>query len=60
MYQGTEHIWKNKFNKVSDFMERYYADGKSRPANEYRSALRNNARISYRVAKAAMKHQQKG
>ena len=41
-------------------MERYYADGKSRPANEYRSALRNNARISYRVAKAAMKHQQKG
>ena len=62
MYQGTEHIWKNKFNSVSDLMDRYYADGKrgTRPAAEYRGALRNAARISYRVAKAAMKHQQKG
>tara|TARA_B100001093_G_scaffold434080_1_gene431381 strand:- start:277 stop:465 length:189 start_codon:yes stop_codon:yes gene_type:complete len=62
MYQGTAHIWKNKFNRVSDLMERYYNDGKqgARPSAEYRGALRNNARISYRVAKAAMKHQQKG
>jgi hypothetical protein len=62
MYQGTEHIWKNKFNSVSDLMDRYYADGKRgiRPGTEYRGALRNAARISYRVAKAAIKHQQKG
>lgn len=62
MYQGTEHIWKNKFNCVSDLMDRYYNDGKrgARPSTEYRGALRNAARISYRVAKAAIKHQQKG
>jgi hypothetical protein len=60
MYQGTEHVWKNKFNRVGDLMDRYYADGKARPSTEYRGALRNLARIAYRVAKAAMKHQQKG
>ena len=43
-------------------MDRYYNDGKrgARPSTEYRGALRNAARISYRVAKAAIKHQQKG
>jgi hypothetical protein len=62
MYQGNEHQFDNKFDNISDLMERYYNDGKSgaRPAAEYRGALRNMARISYRVAKAAVKHQQKG
>ena len=62
MYQGNGHQFNNKFANISDLMDRYYADGKrgTRPAAEYRGALRNAARISYRVAKAAMKHQQKG
>ena len=62
MYQGTEHIWKNKFKCESDLMDRDYNDGKrgARPRTEYRGALRNAARISYRVAKDAIKHQQKG
>ena len=62
MYQGNGHQFNNKFDNISDLMERYYNDGKqgARPSAEYRGALRNNARISYRVAKAAMKHQQKG
>ncbi len=62
MYQGNGHQFDNKFDNISDLMERYYNDGKqgARPAAEYRGALRNMARISYRVAKAAVKHQQKG
>lgn len=55
MYQGPA---KN-FNKISDFMDRYYNDGKGRPSSEYRAALRNTARIAYRVAKKAVKAQQK-
>jgi len=62
MYQGNGHQFDNKFDNISDLMERYYNDGTrgARPAAEYRGALRNMARISYRVAKAAVKHQQKG
>jgi len=62
MYQGNGHQFDNKFHNISDLMDRYYADGKRgiRPGTEYRGALRNAARISYRVAKAAVKHQQKG
>ena len=62
MYQGNGHQFDNKFHNISDLMERYYNDGTrgARPAAEYRGALRNMARISYRVAKAAIKHQQKG
>ncbi len=61
MYQGKGHQFDNKFNKVSDLMERYYDDGTSgaRPAAEYRGALRNMARIAYRVAKKAVKEQRK-
>jgi hypothetical protein len=53
MYQGEP---KN-FNKISDFMDRYYNDGKGRPSTEYRSELRNAARIAYRVAKKAVQAQ---
>jgi|MDTC01.2.fsa_nt_gb hypothetical protein len=55
MYQGPA---KN-FNKISDFMDRWYADGKSRPASEYRAELRKAARIAYRVAKKTVKQQQR-
>jgi hypothetical protein len=57
MYQGKA---KN-FSKISDFMDRYYNNGSrgARPSTEYRGALRNAARISYRVAKKAVKAQQK-
>lgn len=55
MYQGPA---KN-FNKISDFMDRWYPDGKSRPASEYRAELRKLARIAYRVAKKTVKAQQK-
>jgi hypothetical protein len=63
MYQGKGHIWQNKFNKVSDFMDRYYQSpedaGKPRPSVHYRSELRNAARIAYRVAKKTIKAQRK-
>ena len=58
MYQGNGHIWNNKFNKISDFMERYYRSPKdkgARPNAHYRGALRNQARIAYRVAKKTIK-----
>ena len=58
MYQGTGHIWNNKFNKISDFQERYYraaTDQGARPGAHYRGALRNAARIAYRVAKKSIK-----
>ena len=56
MYQGPA---KN-FNSISDFMDRYYRSpsDKNRPSTEYRAALRNTARIAYRVAKKAVKAQQ--
>jgi hypothetical protein len=56
MYNGPA---KN-FNKISDFMDRYYKSpsDKGRPNTEYRSELRNAARIAYRVAKKAWKAQQ--
>ena len=62
MYTGTKHVFDNKFNCVSDLMERYYNDGNggARPAAEYRGALRNMARIAYRIAKKAVKEQNKG
>lgn len=58
MYQGPA---KN-FNKISDFMDRYYKSPKDRgrPSTEYRGALRNAARIAYRIAKKTVKEQQKG
>jgi len=58
MYRGKP----KPFNKISDFMDRYYRDAKeqgARPASEYRGALRNSARISYRIAKQAYKYQEK-
>ena len=57
MYQGKA---KN-FSKISDFMDRYYNDGSpgARPGAEYRGALRNMARMSYRIAKKAVKEQRK-
>jgi len=58
MYQGPA---KN-FSNISDFMDRYYNDGKrgARPGTEYRGALRNMARVAYRIAKKAVKEQNKG
>ena len=62
MYKGNGHVYDNKFNSVSDLMERYYNDGARGPRSqdEYRPALRNAARIAYRLAKKLVKaqHQQ--
>ena len=51
MYQGNGHQFDNKFDNISDLMERYYNDGAqgARPGTEYRGALRNMARMSYRI-----------
>ena len=59
MYQGNGHQFDNKFDNISDLMERYYNDGAqgARPGTEYRGALRNMARMSYRIAKRAVKEQ---
>jgi len=60
MIQTTNHIHNNKFNKISDLMHRYRAEGVKdggRPAEEYRAARRNTARLSYRIAKKAVKAQ---
>ncbi len=61
MYQGKTHQFDNKFDRVSDLMERYYNDGVqgARPGAEYRGALRNIARMSYRIAKRAVREQRK-
>ena len=61
MYQGKGHQFDNKFDNISDLMERYYNDGAqdARPGAEYRAALRNMARMSYRIAKRAVKEQRK-
>ena len=61
MYQGNGHQFDNKFDNISDLMERYYNDGAQgpRPGAEYRGALRNMARIAYRIAKKAVKEQRK-
>ena len=58
MRQSTEHVFNNKFNKISDLMHRYRNEGVrpgGRPAEEYRAARRNTARLSYRIAKKAVK-----
>ncbi len=56
MYKGTGHIHKDKFTKVGDFMHGYAkSKGGIRPAEEYRAARRNAARLSYRIAKLAVK-----
>jgi hypothetical protein len=59
MYQGTEHYMRDRFDRVADLMDRYTDDGArgARPAEEYRAALRNSARLSYRIAKKAIKQQ---
>ena len=61
MYQGKGHQFDNKFDNISDLMERYYNDGSpgARPGAEYRSTLRNMARMSYRIAKRAVKEHRK-
>ena len=58
MYQGNGHIWQGRFNCISDFMHRYQPEGPrpgGRPSQEYRSERRNTARLSYRMAKKALK-----
>jgi hypothetical protein len=58
MYQGNGHIWQGRFNCISDFMHRYQPEGPrpgGRPSEEYRHARRNTARLSYRMAKKALK-----
>ena len=58
MYQGTQHWMRDRFNRVSDLMDRYTPDNQpGRPGEEYRASLRNNARLSYRLAKKAIKQQ---
>jgi hypothetical protein len=60
MYQGKGHIWNNQFNKISDFMERYYRapeDTGPRPTEHYRPELRRMARISYKIAKKTLRQQ---
>jgi len=50
------------FNKISDFMDRWYVDPSEpgpRKSAEYRGALRNTARIAYRVAKKTYRDIQK-
>jgi len=57
MIQTTNHVHNNKFNKISDLMHRYRAEGVKdggRRAVEKRSARRNTARLSYRIAKKAV------
>jgi len=60
MYQGKGY--SHKFNKISDFMHRYESDGRpvsgGRPAQEYRAERRNTARLSYRIAKKALRAQE--
>ena len=53
---------EKNFNKISDFMNRWYVKPGDvrRPASEFRAALRNDARIAYRVAKKTVKLQNKG
>ena len=58
MRQSTEHVFHNKFTRISDLMHRYRNEGVKdggRPAAEYRGARRNTARLSYRIAKKAVK-----
>ena len=58
MYHGKGHIFNNQFNKVSDFMERYYrapTDSGPRPTAHYRPELRRMARLAYRIAKKTVK-----
>ncbi len=58
MYKGNGHVYKDKFNRVGDFMHGYAPSRKVaiRPAEEYRAVRRNNARLSYRIAKSAVKN----
>ena len=58
MYQGKP----KPFNKISDFMDRYHrapTDKGARPSSEYRPALRNAARIAYRIAKRTVEQMAK-
>ena len=62
MYQGKGHVHDDKFNKISDFMERWYVnpgDRGARKGTEYRATLRNQARIAYRIAKRTIKQMEK-
>jgi len=62
MYQGNGHVHDDKFNKISDFMERWYVnpgDRGGRKGTEYRATLRNQARIAYRIAKRTIKQMEK-
>ena len=58
MYQGNGHVRQGRCNCISDFMHRYKPEGAiagGRPTEEYRHARRNTARLSYRIAKKALK-----
>ena len=60
MYQGNEHWMRDRFDRVGDLMDRYTPDNKhGRPSEEYRASLRNAARLSYRLAKRAIREQLK-
>ena len=54
MFQGKA----KSFSKVSEFQDKWHVDPRetgARKGTEYRSELRNNARIAYRVAKKTLK-----
>tara|TARA_R110000765_G_scaffold72847_1_gene142350 strand:- start:419 stop:604 length:186 start_codon:yes stop_codon:yes gene_type:complete len=58
MFQGKA----KSFSKVSEFQDKWHVDPRetgARKGTEYRSELRNNARIAYRVAKKTLKQMEK-
>jgi hypothetical protein len=57
MFQGKA----KSFSKVSEFQDKWHVDPKetgARKGTEYRSALRNQARLAYKLAKKTVKDMQ--
>lgn len=58
MFQGKA----KSFSKVSEFQDKWHVDPKetgARKGTEYRSALRNQARLAYKLAKKTVKDMEK-
>ena len=57
MFQGKT----KSFSKVSEFQDKWHVDPRetgARKGTEYRSALRNQARLAYKLAKKTVKDMQ--
>jgi hypothetical protein len=57
MFQGKA----KSFSKVSEFQDKWHVDPKetgARKGTEYRSALRNQAKLAYKLAKKTVKDMQ--